>query len=41
MKSFKDLGLSEETLNTLQKKGFEEPTKIQSLIIPLLLEGNI
>ena len=40
MKSFKDLGLSEEILNTLQKKGFEEPTPIQEQTIPVLLSGK-
>ncbi len=36
---FKDLGLSENTLSALKKKGFEEPTQIQAKVIPLLL-GN-
>lgn len=40
MKSFKDLGLSEETLNILKTKGFEEPTPIQEQTIPVLLSGG-
>jgi len=38
---FKALGLSENALAALQRKGFEEPTKIQEQIIPLLLGGNV
>ena len=37
-RSFRDLGLSEKTLKAIERKGFEEPTEIQSLCIPLLLE---
>ncbi|HIJ10905.1 TPA: DEAD/DEAH box helicase, partial [Candidatus Woesearchaeota archaeon] len=40
MTTFKDLGLSDKTLNALEKKGFETPTPIQELTIPLLLEGT-
>jgi len=40
MKSFKDLGLSEEILNILKIKGFEEPTPIQEQTIPVLLSGE-
>ncbi|MEJ2306395.1 MAG: DEAD/DEAH box helicase, partial [candidate division WOR-3 bacterium] len=40
MKSFKDLGLSEETLSVLKTKGFEEPTPIQEQTIPVLLSGK-
>ncbi len=36
---FKSLGLSENTVTALAKKGFEEPTPIQEKTIPLLLEG--
>ncbi len=39
-KSFADLGLSPETLKAIAKKGFEEPTEIQTKTIPLLLESN-
>ena len=35
---FKALGLSDETLEALKEKGFEEPTEIQRLAIPRLLE---
>ena len=38
--SFQSLGLSEKTLAVLKKKGFEEPTPIQALAIPLLLTGD-
>jgi ATP-dependent RNA helicase DeaD len=40
MKSFKDLGLSEETLKVLKLKGYEEPTPIQEQTIPALLAGE-
>ncbi len=40
MKSFEELGLSEETLKVLKKKGFEEPTPIQEKTIPAILEGE-
>ena len=38
--TFKDLGISEATLNRLEKLGFEEPTQIQQDAIPALLEGK-
>ncbi len=37
---FRALGISEATLATLSKKGFEEPTEIQEKTIPILLEGH-
>lgn len=37
---FKKLGLSENTLNAVRQKGFEEPTPIQEQIIPLLLHHD-
>lgn len=37
MKSFKDLGLSEATLQILKKRGFEAPTSIQERVIPVVL----
>ncbi len=40
MENFKKLGLSDETLKTIKKKGFEEPTEIQTLIIPKILEKD-
>ena len=40
-KTFKDLGLSEEMLSAVNKKGFEEPTAIQVMTIPLMLENNV
>jgi len=41
LEKFKKLGLSQEALKVLQQKGFEEPTPIQTEVIPILLEGNI
>jgi len=40
---FKQLGLSEEVIEAISKKGFEEPTPIQTLTIPVMLrdETNI
>lgn len=40
MNTFESLGLSEHSLKALKKKGFEEPTEIQSRCIPLLLDGS-
>jgi len=40
MEGFRALGLSEEILIALEKKGFEQPTPIQEQTIPLLLKGN-
>lgn len=37
LEKFRALGLSEETLAELHKKGFEEPTEIQEKVIPILL----
>lgn len=37
---FKDLGLSEIMIESLRKKGFEEPTPIQAKTIPFLLANN-
>ncbi len=39
MEKFRELGLSEVTLDALAKKGFEEPSPIQAQTIPLLLKG--
>ncbi|MDP8233719.1 MAG: DEAD/DEAH box helicase [Candidatus Saelkia tenebricola] len=38
---FKVLGLSENTLTALKRKGFEEPTYIQEQTIPLLLSSDL
>lgn len=38
--TFDQLGLSESTLAALKKKGFEHPTPIQALTIPVLLAGK-
>jgi ATP-dependent RNA helicase DeaD len=37
---FRELGLSDQMIDSLRKKGFEEPTPIQSLTIPYLLKGT-
>jgi len=39
--AFKKLGLSQNCLEALEKKGFEEPTLIQDKIIPLFLGKDI
>ena len=39
--TFADLGLSDVTLKALAKKGFEEPTPIQELCIPALLNSSL
>lgn len=38
--SFEDLGLDEQSLAAVQKKGFEVPSPIQVLAIPRLLNGD-
>ena len=38
--SFEDLGLDEATLQAIEAKGFENPTPIQILAIPRLLDGD-
>ncbi|MCF7874866.1 MAG: DEAD/DEAH box helicase [Candidatus Omnitrophica bacterium] len=40
MKLFKDLGLSSQTLKTIEEKGFEMPTSIQEKVIPAVLSEN-
>ena len=37
---FKELGLNEDILKAINDMGFEEPSKIQAKVIPILLEGN-
>lgn len=39
MTSFKELGLSQPILDSIEELGFENPTKIQAQAIPHLLEG--
>jgi len=41
MEKFIALGLSEKNIRILKLKGFEEPTEIQVLTIPLLLKNDI
>jgi len=38
--TFNDLGLSPKVIEAINKKGFEEPTTIQSMTIPVLLQNN-
>ncbi|MFS8629797.1 MAG: DEAD/DEAH box helicase, partial [Bacillales bacterium] len=40
MTKFQELGISPETLKSLQRMGFEEATPIQAETIPYALEGN-
>ncbi len=40
MTEFLELGLSEETIKALEKKGFKKPTPIQKQAIPMLLDGD-
>lgn len=40
MDSFRALGLSDNALYAIEKKGFEEPTDIQAKTIPLLLKSE-
>ncbi len=40
LQKFVELGLSDNILQALKKKGFEEPTPIQEKIIPLLMERD-
>lgn len=39
-KKFSELGLKEDVLKAIDYMGFEEPSKIQSEIIPVILEGH-
>lgn len=40
MEKFINLGLSSQSLNALEQKGFEEPTEIQEKTIPILLNSE-
>lgn len=40
LEDFRELGLSDGTLKALKRKGFETPTPIQRLTIPVLLENT-
>ena len=39
-KAFNDLGLSAKVLEAINKKGFEEPTAIQAMTIPVMLRDD-
>ena len=43
VKRFDELGLSEDVLQAIKSKGFEEPTEIQEMTIPVMLgnESNV
>ncbi|MFW6221695.1 MAG: DEAD/DEAH box helicase [Fibrobacterota bacterium] len=38
--TFKNLGLTDRLLDAINKKGFEEPTAIQAMTIPVMLKGE-
>ena len=40
IQEFIDLGLSQKSIEAIEKKGFEHPTEIQVRCIPILLKGN-
>lgn len=40
LEDFRKLGISDAILSALKEKGFEKPTQIQELTIPLLLQGE-
>ncbi|MDR0307861.1 MAG: DEAD/DEAH box helicase [Chitinispirillales bacterium] len=40
MEKFKQLGLSNKTLDAINARGFEEPTEIQSMVIPAMLGSS-
>ena len=40
LQKFRDLGLSDKMLESLRKKGFEEPSSIQAKAIPFLLNNT-
>ena len=40
MNEFKKLGLSDTTIEALEKKGFKKPSAIQEKVIPILLAGE-
>ncbi|MDY6915415.1 MAG: DEAD/DEAH box helicase [Candidatus Cloacimonadota bacterium] len=41
LEKFRELGLAEETLIALDRKDFEEPSRIQAMAIPRLLEDKV
>ena len=40
LEKFEKLGLSEQSLLAISKKGFEEPTTIQEMTSPLMLRND-
>ena len=41
LEKFANLGISENILKSLLKKGYEEPTPIQEQVIPLMLKQQV
>ena len=41
LEKFRALGLSDSIIEVIKKKGFEEPTRIQEEVIPLLLQSDV
>ncbi len=39
--SFKDLGLSEQTIKAIEDLGYQEPTTVQKDVIPSVLAAKI
>jgi len=40
MKTFRDLGIREDILEAIEKKGYQNPSPIQERVIPVFLTGN-
>ena len=40
MSNFESLGLSDKLLRAIKNEGYESPTPVQALAIPLLLKGR-
>lgn len=40
MKTFKELGVSENILKAIEEMGYEEPTRIQEEVVSIILEGH-
>ena len=38
--NFRELGLIDELLLAVERSGFTEPTRIQEITLPLILEGR-
>ena len=40
MKTFRDLGIREDILEAIEKKGYQNPSPIQERVIPVFLTGD-